>query len=133
MRHDAAPSDALVQAFERATLDPTRFRHREHLHVAWCYLRAMPLEDALGRYVHYLRKLTAALGVPGKFHATMTWAYLILLDEALQRSPDATFDELLAAHPALLDHRAGALHAHYDRAQLDSEEARRRFVLPRRG
>jgi hypothetical protein len=71
------------------------------------------------------------MGVPHKFHATMTWAYVVLLHAAMEQSPGATFDQLLADHPALLDHRAGALHKHYDREQLDSEEARRSFVLPR--
>jgi hypothetical protein len=125
-------TDPLVQAFEQRTVDPAAFHHREHLYVAWCYLRALPLEDALARYVCHLRQLTVALGAPDKFHATMTWAYLLLLDEAMQRSPGASFEELLATNHALLDHRTGALHAYYDRAQLDSDHARRRFVLPRR-
>ena len=125
-------SDPLVLAFENAGLDRAAFHHREHLYVAWCYLCALPLEDALARYVHGLRRLTMALGVPEKFHATMTWAYLVLLGEAMDRSPGAGFDELLEKNPALLWPRAGALEAHYDRAQLDSGEARRRFVLPRR-
>jgi hypothetical protein len=124
--------DPLLRAFESATVDPTAFRHREHLHVAWCYLRALPLEDALARYVHHLRRLVAVLGVPGKYHATMTWAYVVLLHDAMVRSPEADLDVLLAANPGLLDHRRGALYDHYDRAQLESDEARHRFVLPRR-
>ena len=122
----------LVQAFEAGTIDPVTFRHRQHLYVAWCYLHSMPLEGAVARYVHHLRQLTAALGAPQKFHATMTWAYLVLLHEAIQKRPHATFDELMTTHPELLDHAAGALYAHYDREQLSSPEARQRFVLPRR-
>lgn len=125
-------SDPLVRSFEAASIDPAGFRHREHLYVAWCYLCELPLEEALARYVRHLRELTIALGVPDKFHATMTWAYVVLLYEAMQRSPGAGFDELLASNAGLLDHRSGALYEYYDRAQLDSDEARRRFVLPRR-
>jgi hypothetical protein len=125
-------NDPLVLAFEATTIDRTAFHHREHLYVAWCYLRAMPLEDALARYVRHLRQLAISLGAPQKFHATMTWAYLVLLREAMDQSPDASFDELLAKHPGLVDRRRGALDAYYERAQLDSDEARRRFVLPRR-
>ena len=125
-------SDPLVTAFEEARVDAASFHHREHLYVAWCYLRALPLEQALARFVHHLHELTIALGVPEKFHATMTWAYIVLLREAMDRSPGASFDELLEENAELLDHRAGALYAYYDRAQLDSDEARRRFVLPRR-
>jgi hypothetical protein len=129
---DETLHDPLVLAFETATIDPARFHHREHLRVAWCYLSALPVEDALARYVHHLRRLTIALGAADKFHATMTWAYVVLLNDAMARAPEASFDELLATNPALLDHRAGALYEHYDRAQLGSDDARRRFVLPRR-
>jgi hypothetical protein len=125
-------TDQAVVAFEHATLDPATFGHREHLYVAWCYLRALPLEEALARYIRNLRRITLLSGAPTKFHATMTWAYLVLLHSAMVRSPGAGFDRLLGENPALADHRSGLLHAYYDRAQLDSEEARRTFVLPRR-
>jgi hypothetical protein len=125
-------TDPAVLAFESATIDPAAFHHREHLYVAWCYLRALPLEEALARYVHHLRHLAAALGAPAKFHATMTWGYVVLLRVAMNRSPDASFDQLLAENPALADHQSGILYAYYDRSLLDSEEARRCFVLPRR-
>jgi hypothetical protein len=125
-------ADPLVEAFENARIDPARFGHREHLYVAWRYLRELPLEEALAQYVHHLRKLVRALGVPDKFHATMTWAYIVLLHEAMQGAPNADFDELLASHAELADHRAGVLYAYYDRAQLGSDEARQHFVLPRR-
>src|SRR4051812_29277803 len=124
--------DSLVRAFETATVEPAKFGHREHLYVAWCYLKALTLEDALLRYVHYLRLLASSLGVPGKFHATMTWGYLVLLDEAMH-DPElrgADFQALLEKHPALLDR--AALHAYYDPTELASPAARQRFVLPRR-
>jgi hypothetical protein len=124
-------TDPHVVAFESASVDPAKFRHKDHLYVAWVYLRALSLEEALARYVKHLRKLAAALGVPGKYHATITWTYLLLLDEAMHELPDASFEELLAARPALLDHKAGALYDHYDAAELATEAARRRFVLPR--
>jgi hypothetical protein len=126
----AFATDPLVAAFERGAIDPESFHHREHLYVAWCYLRSMSLEDALARYVRYLRQLTVALGVPHKFHATMTWAYLLFLDDAMHRTSCDNFEELLAANPGLLDHEAGVLRSHYDRALLDSPQARARFVLP---
>jgi hypothetical protein len=125
-------NDPLVRAFEGASVDAARFRHREHLYVAWCYLRALPLEQALARYVYYLQRLANALGAPHKFHATMTWAYIVLLHDAMERSPGESFDNLLAKNPAIVDHRNGALYDYYDRKELEADEARRRFVLPRR-
>lgn len=127
--NESALADPLVQAFEQAQLDPSRFHHREHLFVAWCYLQAMPLEDALARYVRHLRKLVKVLGAEQKFHRTMTWGWLVLLDAAMDASPGLSFDALLAAHPELV--KLDALRAHWPQATLDSTEARRRFVLPR--
>jgi len=127
-------TDPLVHAFETASVDPQRFRHREHLYVAWCYLSALPFEEAAQRYHHHLRRLAAALGVPEKYHATITWAYLLLLAEVMAAPAlaGADFETLERQAPALFDHRNGMLFDYYDRALLDSDEARRRFILPRR-
>jgi hypothetical protein len=123
---------ALVHAFETASVDPATFHHREHLLVAWTYLRELPLEHALVRYVEHLRKLTVALGVPDKYHATITWTYVIALADAMAEHPQLDFDALVRECPQLLDHRAGVLASHYDRDELASDRARARFVLPRR-
>lgn len=125
-----ALEDPLVLAFEAARVDPSTFRHREHLYVGYCYLRALPLEEALARFMRHLRRLVDALGVPEKLHATLTWGWLVLLDGAMQRAPSLEFSALLDENPGLLDR--DALLVHYDRAQLDSTAARRRFVLPER-
>jgi hypothetical protein len=123
--------DPLVTAFEDGTIDAAQFDHRAHLYVAWCYLKHLDVEEALLRYVRYLRQLAAKLGVPEKYHATITWGYLVLLDAAMHDPAleGASFDAVVATHPALLDRRA--LYDYYDEAELRSAEARRRFVLPR--
>ena len=125
-------TDPLVRAFEDASVDPAAFHHREHLYVAWCYLRELTLEEALARYVHFLKRLVVALGVPQKYHATMTWTYVVALHDAMAQAPELGFDALLEGRPDLLDHRSGVLWKHYAKAELESPEARARFVLPRR-
>lgn len=93
--NETEPMDPLLQAFEEGTrslhVPPSRAPLRRVL---------LPLHaaarGALARYVRHLRELTERLGVPEKFHATITWTYLILLDGAMRRSPGATFDEVLS-------------------------------------
>lgn len=115
-------NDPSVLVFEGAAVDPNSFGHREHLYVAWCYLRVMPLEDALARYVRHLRALVEALGVPHKFHRTVTWGYLVLLDACMRESPTLGFDALLDAHPRLLAKNAlGALHDERGRVHVAFE------------
>lgn len=122
--------ETLVRDFEAAKVNPAQFRHREHLFVAWSFLKDAPLEEALARYVRGLQRLVTALGVPEKFHRTMTWGYLVLLDEAMRRTPNVGFEELLGENPHLLS--ATALHAHYSPEELATERARTQVVLPRR-
>ncbi|NOU27078.1 MAG: hypothetical protein HOO96_04145 [Polyangiaceae bacterium] len=124
--------DPAVLAFEAARIDPAHFGHREHLYVAWCYLRMLPVEDALARYMKGLREVVRVLGVPEKLHVTMTWGYLVLLAEAMHSMPGAPFDALMEANPRLLTGGKALLEEHWSAEELASPAARARFVLPRR-
>jgi hypothetical protein len=120
----------LLARFEDATLPADAFGHREHVRVAWLCLRAAPFEDAAARLCAALRRFAAANGKPERFHATITWAYLALVDERMHATSASTFAELEAAAPELFD--GSALRALYDEGTLASPLARRAFVLPRR-
>lgn len=126
----AGLDDPFVVAFERCELRPAQFGHREHLYVAFCYLRALSLEQAIARYAVGIQRLAASFGVADKYHATITWVYLVALDAAMHEHPELGFDDLLERRPDL---RARDLPARwYDADELTSAEARVRFVLPRR-
>ena len=121
----------IVRGFEECTLSPAAFRHREHLLVAWTYLRALPFAEAAARFATNVRRFADAHGAAGTYHETVTWAYMAILHERAHASPELPFDELLAKNADLLDHEHGALRAHYDSATLSSDLARVVFVLPR--
>jgi hypothetical protein len=126
----------IVSAFEELTLPAASFRHREHLLVAWSYLRELPFAEAGARFARNLRRFARAHGAEAKYHETITWAYLSLLGERMHagagfRSPGASFDAFLAANPGLLAPAHGALAAFYDAETLASPLAREVFVLPR--
>ena len=125
-----APPANVVERFEACTLPPWAFGHREHLLVAWTYLRAAPFETAAARFVGNLKRFAAHHGATGKFHATVTWALLMLLAEAIDEHPTADFDTLLSKHPELTDTRK-LLNRFYDLDALDSDRARRTPLLPR--
>ncbi len=120
----------LVERFEACTLQPWAFGHREHLLVAWTYLRAAPFEIAATRFVTGLKRFAAHHGASGKYHATVTWALLMLVAEAIDEHPTLEFDALLASRPELLDTRK-LLNRYYDLDALDSDRARRVPLLPR--
>ena len=90
--------DELLAKFEAAALAGSEFHHREHVRVAWLYLRHLPLLVAAARFHGGLVRLAAALGVPRLYHATITWAYLLLIHERMaRRSAGESWEEFAAA------------------------------------
>jgi nitroreductase len=120
----------LLEAFEACTLPPEHFKHREHVRVAWLMLREHELLAAIARFRAGLQRYAASLGASGKYHETVTWAFMILIHEACTSRPAATWDEFARAHPDLL--ASSLLGAYYSPELLASERARRSFVLPDR-
>jgi hypothetical protein len=125
---------ALVERFEALEIAPGDFGHREHVRLAFAMLRGADFGEAAVRYRRGLRRFAASVGAAGKYHETLTWAYLALVSRAMWERRGATSFELMERVPELLDHRGGALARHYDLAAiLGSEVARQVFVLPERG
>lgn len=122
-------SDAeLVERFERG--DVEQFHHPDHVRVAFAYLRTMPVLDALARFTTALRRFAAAQGKPGLYHETITWAFLLIIHERMQRAPELEWDAFRDANGDLLRWKPSVLDAYYPAEVLQSELARRVFVLP---
>lgn len=121
----------LIEAFEHATLRPGDFHHEVHVKLAWLYSRERPLVDALARITDGLMRLTVRLGVPEKYHATITCAYVLLINERLERTGRAaSWSDFAMANPDLLARNKAALLCYYSPEELASDLARRVFVLP---
>ena len=118
-----------VAAFEDCSLPPDLFPHRAHVRLAWIYLREHSLLDTLTRYSAGIRRYAASLGASAKYHETITWAYLFLIHERMQRASLATFDEFASANEDLF---GPVLDRYYSPAVLQSDLARASFVLPDR-
>jgi hypothetical protein len=118
-----------VTAFEACTLPPEEFSHRAHVRLAWLYLREQPLLDALPRFASNLRRYATSLGATAKYHETITWAYLFLIHERMQRANAKSFDEFADANEDLF---GPILTAYYAPEVLASELARTTFVMPSR-
>ena len=126
---DDAEIAALVAAFEGCTQPPERFGHRQHLQVAWWLLRAEPSPDAMVRFVDGLRRYAAHIGKPEVYHATITWAYLVLINERLARGGrDRDWAAFERDHPELFGREL--LHRYYAPATLGAALARSVFVFP---
>jgi hypothetical protein len=131
---DVDPAE-LLAAFERATLPPAALDHRTHLRLGFVYLeRERDLAAAALAFRRALRRYVDVHGASHRYHETITWAYLCLLEQQRVAAPGASFDDVIRRVPELLDHRAGALARLYDVAAITAcPLAARTFVLPQRG
>jgi hypothetical protein len=120
----------LIRAFEALTLPPGQFHHVEHVRLAWSYLQHYPLCEAIERFVTGLQRFAAVHGQAERYHATITWAYILLINERLATQPSSNWADFAAANPDLLNWQSNVLSRYYRETTLQSAIARRVFVFP---
>ena len=123
---------AFVAAFRDTTLPASAFHHRDHVRMAWLYVRECGAADAASRFAADLQVFATAKGVPGLYHATITAAYIALIAERQHDTPADTWDAFADRHPDLLTWKPGVLGRYYSAERLWSAAARAQFLLPDR-
>ena len=120
-----------ARAFERGEMPNADFHHASHLRVAWVYLRECgSVAQATDRMAATLRRFAASIGKSDKYHHTLTAFWMSALAAAGSTMRDAAADEVLRAHPPLLDKDLPL--AFYSRDRLFSAAARLSWVAPDR-
>jgi hypothetical protein len=120
-----------VSAVERCAIPCTDFHHADHVRLAWIYLGEHSLLAAIERFTRALRGFATHCGAAGKYHETITWAYLLLIHERMQRQDSGgDWDAFCATNRDLFDWKPSVLELYYAPETLRSEFARRVFVLP---
>jgi hypothetical protein len=122
----------LARALECCEIPDGGFHHASHLRVAWVYLdESGSADEACARMRATLRRFSASVDQPGKYHETMTVFWIRMLAAARSASAGtAGFDEVVARHPELLD--KDLLLAYYSPQRLASREARSSWMEPDR-
>ncbi len=109
------------------------FHHREHVRTAFLYLTKYPALEALQEFSKALRRFAEARGKPKLYHETVTWAYILLIQERMARSGKKQgWDEFARNNPDLLTWKDGILTRYYRPETLTSGLARAVFVFPDR-
>jgi CDP-diacylglycerol--glycerol-3-phosphate 3-phosphatidyltransferase len=116
--------DEFLSAFESGTLDPSRFRHGDHLRFAWLALQRMGTADAERFVASAIRRFANRHGAAHLYHETMTlgWVRLIATHH------ESSFDEFLTANECRLN--AQLLHRFWSVELLESDLAKREWVAP---
>ena len=117
-----------LAALENCTLAEAEFDHRGHLRAAWLYLRAGSFPEALARMTAALKRYSARMGKPDRYHETITVAYMAVINERLHAGGTRdSWGDFLHDNPDLADRR---LLTHYYRPEtLASPTSRSIFVL----
>jgi len=129
----AAIPEISIEAFESGTVNPEAFDHEAHIYVAWLYLQEFPVLQAGQRYADSLRRLTRQLGIPGKYHETITWFFMFLIDERQRLGSGNDWFSFRRNNEDLFARgEQNILSRYYRRETLASDSARQAFVLPDR-
>ncbi len=118
-----------LRALESCELPERDFGHAAHVRAAYLYLQVCEFAGALERIRRAIRNYAGHLGKPDRYHETITVAYLALIQQHICERGSAggwlafARDNVELFEPDLLQR-------FYSQAQLDSEMARRIFVLP---
>lgn len=119
-----------LRALEECTLQASEFGHTAHVRAAYLYLQAGEFATALARMRGAIRNYARHLGKEDRYHETITVAYLALIQQHIaERGYGACWDEFMRVNTELL--QPGLLLQYYTEIQLNSELARRVFLLPR--
>ena len=119
-----------LQAFESCELAKGDFRHREHVRLAYIYLRLHERDQALELLRTGLRRFLAHLGAPPTaYHETMTHAWLLAVEHFMRCTAAAHDFDAFAAEAGWLLEKEN-MRTHYTPELLMSDEARTRFVEP---
>ena len=119
------------EQFENATLDVNIFDHSNHVRMAWIYLQKFDLPEALINFSKALKNFARANDASGLYHETITFAYLILINERLQNNENKEdWDNFNKANPDLFDWQNNILKKYYREETIKSDFAKKVFVFP---
>ena len=121
-----------IDAFEAGDLDADAFDHESHVYVAWLYLERWPLHEAIGRFRNALRRLVVKMGAESKYHETITWFFMLLINQRRNQCNATSWIEFQRQNRDLVNNAGTPLGRYYSRDLLASDEARQQFLLPDR-
>ncbi len=125
--------DEFVNQLESCVLPESHFHHADHLRAAWLYLNRFPAPQAIERFSEVLRRYVKSLGKADRYHETITWAYLLLVNERIRRAEsNGTWQQFAELRSDLFDWNNPILLKYYRPETLNSQLARRIFLMPDR-
>ncbi len=119
---------ATLHSLVDGTLDPHSFDHKDHVGVAFEAMARHDFFEAAHLLADGLRGLAERAGVPEKFNATVTMAYLSLIAERMHKGAYSDGNAFLRANPDVMD--KNVLAPWYSKERLNAAVSKTIPVLP---
>ena len=127
--HGAAEGTSpFAELMDEVMATAERFGHRQHVHLTWLAVRRYGTEAAVDLISGGIRRTARYAGVPQKYNATVSRAWVVLVGHHAGESHTADFDTFARRHPALLDKKL--LTRFYRSSTLADTRARAGWVEP---
>lgn len=121
--------EEFLRAFEDLSFSADQFHHREHIRVAWLYLKSSDASRAAERMCAGILRFANHHGAMQKYHHTLTLAWMRLVAAALVETPEGyNFSQFLEDHPELAD--KDLLKKYYSPELLQTKSAREGWIEP---
>jgi hypothetical protein len=121
--------DVFVGEFEACRYPKDRFRHADHIRLAWIYVRQNDYATAEDRMRRSIRQFAQKAGAEQKYHESMTIAWMRLVQIGSHLSARINnFEEFAHAHGWLLN--KDAIFEFYSPGRLNSDQARANWIEP---
>ncbi len=123
--------EELIKDFETDKLLPQNFHHQEHVKIAWWYLSHNNLLEAIRKFSSGLKHFATLLGKENLYHETITWAYILLINERIQKLDEKlNWSKFAEVNQDLLSWENNILNNYYQENTLKSDLARKVFIFP---
>ena len=123
--------EEFYQQFADGTLDVNIFDHSNHIKMGWIYLKKFDLPEAMRNFSNDLKNFAKINGAAGLYHETITFAYLVLINERLQSLENQTnWEDFVAGNSDLFDWKNNILKRFYQDETIKSDFAKKVFVFP---
>ena len=131
MKHQLSGVDLQFLAdFESCTFKLSEFDHRAHVRLAYVFLVNNSPDEAVEQMRAALNRFLDYNGIdPGKFHETLTRAWILAVHHFMAETPTSdSADSFIEQNTVLLDSKI--MLSHYSAETLFSDEAKSSFVEP---
>ena len=119
-----------VKQLEAKTLDPVYFNHIGHLRLAWLYLSRHDFERAYSLVDANIRAYADSLGETDKYHVTITYALMRIIEKRIKRQNSKTFKGFLETNSDIIDNAVSVLCEYFTKDKLFSDQAKSSLLQP---